>query len=77
MGKYEFLINKDLSPEKGLSWRAASIKRFEYSSLGCELEQQAIIAKKQNQRFDNVVKELTNKDGKESTIETYYRSNLI
>ena len=46
MGKYEFLINKDVSPEKGLSPRAASIKRFEYSSLGCELEQQAIIAKK-------------------------------
>ena len=77
MGKYEFLINKVVSPEKGLSPRAASIKKLEYSSLGCELEQQAIIAKKQNQRFYNVVKELTNKDGKESTIETYYRSNLI
>ena len=77
MGKYEFLINKDVSPEKGLSPRAASIKRFEYSSLDYELEQQAIIAKKQNQRFDNVVMELTNKDGKESTIETYFRSNLI
>ena len=77
MGKYEFLINKDVSPEKGLSPRAASIKKFEYSSWGCELEQQAIIAKKQNQRFDKVVMGLTNKGGKESTIETYYRSNLI
>ena len=62
MGKYEFLINKDVLPEKGLSPRAASIKRFEYSSLGCELKKQA--AEKQYQRFDDDIKELTNKDGK-------------
>ena len=59
MGKYEFLTNKDVLPEKGLSPRAASIKRFEYSSLGCELA-----AEKQYQRFYDDVKELTNKDGK-------------
>ena len=37
VSKYEFLTGEDVSPEKGLLEKAATIKRFEYSPLGKEL----------------------------------------
>ena len=45
VSKYEFLISKDVLPENNLLEKAATIKRFEYSSLGSELEKQTGIAK--------------------------------
>ena len=47
VSKYEFLTGKDVSPEKGLLEKAATIKRFEYSSLGKELKKQTSVAEKQ------------------------------
>ena len=44
--KYEFLTGKNDLPEKDLLKKAATMKRFEYSSLGKELKAQADIAKK-------------------------------
>ena len=39
--------------------KAATIKRFEYSPLGTELKRQTDIEKKQYQKFDDDVKEMT------------------
>ena len=49
VGKYEFLTGEDVLPEKGLLIKAATIRRFEYSPLGIELEKQINISKKQYQ----------------------------
>ena len=38
VGKY--LKDRDVLPEKGLLGKAATIKRFENSLLGCELKKQ-------------------------------------
>ena len=38
VGKYEFLTGEDVVPEKDWLEKAATIKRFEYSSLGYELK---------------------------------------
>ena len=35
VSKYEFLTGKDILPEKDLLEKAATIKRFKYSLLGC------------------------------------------
>ena len=45
VSKYEFLMCKNILPEKGLLEKAAAIKRFEYSPLGSELKKQTDIAK--------------------------------
>ena len=45
---YEFLTGKDFVPEKDLLEKAATMKRFEYSSLGKKLKAQNDIAKKQS-----------------------------
>ena len=45
---YEFLTGKDFVPEKDLLEKAATMKRFEYSSLGKKLNAQNDIAKKQS-----------------------------
>ena len=45
VGKYEFSIGKDVLPEKGLLKKAATIKRFEYSPLGSELEKKLVLQK--------------------------------
>ena len=45
VSKYEFLMCKNILPEKGLLEKAAGIKRFEYSPLGSELKKQTDIAK--------------------------------
>ena len=57
VSKYEFLIDKDVSPEKDFIEKAATIKIFEYSLLGKELKAHTDIAKKeQYQRFMNLMK---------------------
>ena len=38
VAKYEFLTSEDVLPEKGLLEKAATIKRFEYSSLNSDLK---------------------------------------
>ena len=45
---YEFLTGKDFVPEKDLLEKAATMKRFKYSSLGKKLKAQNDIAKKQS-----------------------------
>ena len=40
VSKYEFLIFKNVLPERGLLEKAATTKRFEYSPLGGELKRQ-------------------------------------
>lgn len=48
--KYDFLIAKDVLPEKNLLERAAITKIFEYSPLGREVEKQTDIAKYDNNK---------------------------
>ena len=54
VGKYEFLVDEDISPEVGILEKAATIEAFEYSPLGSELKKQADIAKKLYQGLNNV-----------------------
>ena len=44
VGKYKFLTDKNVLPEKGLSKKAPTIKTIEYSSSGSELKKQTSIA---------------------------------
>lgn len=46
VGKYEFLVDEDISPEGRLLKKAATIKTFKYSPSGNELKRQADITKK-------------------------------
>ena len=80
--KYEFLIGKDVLPQKDLLEKVAILERFEYSPLGKELKAQTDIAKKQYQGLDKVF--ISNKDNKnmnEQLIKKekkkYNKSNLI
>ena len=72
VNKYEFLTGKDIIPEKYLLEKAATVKRFEYSSLDKELKSQTDITKKEYQKlgdayeFDKIIKK-----------ENYSKSNLI
>ena len=50
-GKYEFLIGKNVLPEKCLLEKADTIKRFEYSAWGSKLEKQTDMVKNQNKFF--------------------------
>ena len=43
--KYEFLTGGDVLPEKGFLEKAATIKRFDYSSIGSALKKQNDIEK--------------------------------
>ena len=52
VGKYGFLIAKDVLPEKDLLEKTATIKRLEYSPLDSELKKQFGIAKKQYKGID-------------------------
>ena len=54
VNKYEFLTGEDILLEEGIFEKAATIKRFEYSPLGSELEKQTDLAKKQYQGLDKV-----------------------
>ena len=53
VSKSEFLIGKDVLPEKNLLEKATTMKRFEYYLLGTELKAKTDIAKKQYQGLDN------------------------
>ena len=53
VSKYKFLTGKDVSPEKDLLEKAATMKRLEYSPLGKELKAQTDITKKRYQKLDN------------------------
>ena len=46
VSKYEFFTGKDVSPEKDLQEKAATMKRFEYSLLGKDLKAQSDITEK-------------------------------
>ena len=75
------MADQDFIPEKNLPEKAAAIKRFEYSSLGKELEAQTDIAKKQYQGLDKAF--ISNKDNKNVNESFFkkekkkYKSNLI
>ena len=58
--KYEFLTGKKFLLEKRLLKKAATIKRFEYSSLGSELEKQTSIAEYQSKFFKHQIKLINN-----------------
>ena len=45
VGKHEFLMGENVLPEKWQLEKAATIKRFKYSSLGSELQIKTGIAK--------------------------------
>ena len=49
--KFEFLTGEDVLPEKDLLEKAATMKRFEYSSLGKDLKKQTSAAEKQYQKI--------------------------
>ena len=67
--KYEFLIGKDVLPEKGLLEKAATMKRYKYSALDKKLKAQTGIAKKQYQELDKAfISNLDNKDVNELLI---------
>ena len=53
---------KDILPGKDFLEKAATIKRFEYSSLGKDLKEQSGIAKKQYLGLDKAL--ISNKDNK-------------
>ena len=53
VSKYELLTDKDVLPEKYLLEKATTMKRFDYSSLGKELNAQTDIAKKPYQKLDD------------------------
>ena len=46
ISKYEFLMSKDVLPERDLLEKDTTMKRFEYSPLGKELKTKTDIAKK-------------------------------
>ena len=45
VGKYEYLTGKEDLLEKDLLKKASTIKRFQYSSVGSELEKQTSMKK--------------------------------
>ena len=64
VSKYEFLTGKDVLPGKDLVEKAATIKRFEYSPLGKELNKQTCVAEKQYRKFDNAFESNKNEEDK-------------
>ena len=66
--KYEFLTVKDVLPEKDLLEKAATIKRFEYSTLRSELRKQSSVAEKQYQKLDKVFESKTEQKTKEVVL---------
>ena len=55
VGKYEFLTSEDVLPEKGLSEKDATIKKFEYSPSGSEMKKQTGITKDQYKIFKDQI----------------------
>ena len=72
-----FWTGKVVLPEKELLEKATTIKRFEYSPLGKELETQTDSAKKQYQKLDNTYEfdKIIKKE--KPTFKKYNRLNLI
>ena len=66
--KYEFLTGKDVLPEKDLLEKAATIKRFEYSTLRSALRKQSSVAEKQYQKLDKVFESKTEQKTKEVVL---------
>ena len=66
------MTSKDVLAQKDLLEKAATMKRFEFSSLGKKLKAQTDIAKKQYQKLDN-----TYEFDKIIKKENYSNSNLI
>ena len=61
VGKYEFLTDKDVLPEKDLLEKAATIKKFEYSPLSSELKKKQIdIAKDEYKLFKDQINVINN-----------------
>ena len=56
VSKYECLTGKDVLLEKDLLQKAATMKRFEYSSLGKEIKNQTRAAEKQYQGLNKLFK---------------------
>ena len=79
VNKYEFLIDKDVLPEKDLLEKAATIKRFEYLLLGKEVKAQTGIAKKQYKGLDKIFEfdETRNKYDQKPALKKYDKSDLI
>ena len=50
------MTDKDILTEKHLLEKGATMKRFEYSPLGKELEEKTSVAEKKYQSFDKVFK---------------------
>ena len=77
-------MGEEVLPEKGLLEKAAKIKRFEYSSLGSELQKHTDIAQKHYQGLHEVFS--PNKDNKnvsesfneeEVDVKTLIKNNLV
>ena len=58
------MTRKDVLPKKDLLEKAATMKRFEYSSLGKNMKKQTSVTEKQYQSFDKVF----NQDEKEESV---------
>ena len=56
IGKYEVLTGNDVLPEKDLLEKTATIKRFEYSTLGSELKKQTDVVEKTKQMLFMIMK---------------------
>ena len=71
------MTGKNVLPEKYLLEKAATMKRFEYSTLGKELKAQPDIAKKQYQKLDDTYEfdKIIKKEYPE--LKNYSKSNLI
>ena len=78
-GKFEFLTGKDFLAEKGLLEKATTIKIFEYSDLGSELQKQNGISKGQYKllkRPKNNVIDNKREDGDDRDEEMSDKSNV-
>ena len=60
VGKYEFLISKNVLLEKVLLEKATVIKKFEYSPSGSELKKQTGLAKDQYRLFIDQINVINN-----------------
>ena len=70
------MTGKDLLPKKDLIEKVATMKRFEYPSLGRELTTQTDISNKQYQALDKI-HELDETINKKPSLKNYSKSYLI
>ena len=76
VSRYQLLTGKDLLPKKDLIEKVATMKRFEYPSLGRELTAQTDISNKQYQALDKI-HELDETINKKPSLKNYSKSYLI